>query len=176
MRLLQFAVAGTEFGKRLDELPALVELHDARIAEFRPVPFGNEDVAIARDGDAGWLNVSRAALPAPCPALPSVIRTLPSGPSLVTCMPLPFLASPSTAQTLPSLSAAMPCGKTNRPAPKFFIVLPSGPSSKMGEAFELEHPASSQRSNAQRSSLESTVTASGCDQGRGVAAQFATNL
>src|SRR5882762_8396142 len=91
-------------------------------------------------------------------------------------MPLPSLASPSTAQTLPSLSAAMPCGKTNRPAPKFFIVLPSGPSSKMGEAFELAHPASSQRSNAQRSSWESTVTASGCDQGRGVAAQYATNL
>src|ERR1700674_5582845 len=55
VRLLQFAVAGTEFGERLDELPVLVELHDAGIAEFRRVPFGNEDVAITRDGDTGWL-------------------------------------------------------------------------------------------------------------------------
>src|ERR1700704_746828 len=55
MRLLQFAVAGTEFRERLDEFPVFVELHDARIAEFRPMPFGNENVAIARDGDTGWL-------------------------------------------------------------------------------------------------------------------------
>src|ERR1700686_1296533 len=125
----------------------------------------------------GWSNVSRAALPAPCPALPSVIRTLPSGLNLVTCMPLPSLASASATQTLPSLSVAMAWGNTNRPGPpKFLIVLPSGPSSKMGEFFEPIHPPSSQRSNTHRLFLESTGTASGCDQGRGVVAQLATNL
>jgi hypothetical protein len=55
VRFLQFTVAGTEFGKGLDELPGLVELHYAGVAEFRPVPFGNKDVAITRDGDTGWL-------------------------------------------------------------------------------------------------------------------------
>ena len=36
-------------------LSVLVELQDAGIAEFRSVPFGNENVAIARDGDIGRL-------------------------------------------------------------------------------------------------------------------------
>src|SRR6267142_6008331 len=36
----------------LDELPVLVELHNARIAEGRSMAFGDEDVAIPRKGDS----------------------------------------------------------------------------------------------------------------------------
>src|SRR3989442_6069831 len=36
----------------LDELPVLVELSDARIAEARRMAFGDEDVAIPRKGDS----------------------------------------------------------------------------------------------------------------------------
>ena len=97
-----------------------------------------------------------------------------SGDSFTTCMPRPSFTSPSATQTLPSLSAPIPWGNTNSPAPKFFIPLPSGESAKIGEAFEPAQPASSQRSNTQRLSRLSTVTAKGCDHGRGVCAQFCT--
>src|SRR5436189_5645773 len=36
----------------LDELPVLVELHNARIAEARRMAFGDERVAIPRKGDS----------------------------------------------------------------------------------------------------------------------------
>src|ERR1700688_569136 len=93
------------------------------------------------------------------PALPSFRSTLPSGENLMTCMPFPSLDWKSAAQTLPSLSTAMACALANSPAPKFLIVLPSGPRWKIGEAFDLEQPSSPQRSKTQILSLESIATA-----------------
>src|SRR5205823_14896471 len=52
MWALQFAVARAQMTEALDELPALVEFHDARIAEGRRVAFGDEDVTIRRKRDS----------------------------------------------------------------------------------------------------------------------------
>src|SRR5215467_14092294 len=54
MRALQLAIARTQMAKALDELSVLVEFRDARIAEFRRVAFGDEDVAIGCKRDSRW--------------------------------------------------------------------------------------------------------------------------
>src|SRR6185437_16078500 len=113
--------------------------------------------------------------PVPCfPAVPSLRRTFPSGENLITCSPLPFLAWKSAAQTFPSLSTAIPCALANSPAPKFFSVLPSGPSSKIGALVDAEQPSAPQRSNAQILSCASTVTAFTGAHGLGVCAHAFT--
>src|SRR6266700_5344143 len=141
------------------------------LLSFEPCPSATRISPVDRTArPVGWLKVS---LPMPLsPALPSFNSTLPSGENLTTCWPLPSLVWKSAAQTLPSLSTAMPWALANSPAPKFLIVLPSGPRWKMGEAFDLEQPSSPQRSKTQTLSLESTVTALVGAQGRGVCAQL----
>jgi hypothetical protein len=49
MGALELAVARTQMAEGRDELSVLVELHDARIAEARRMPFGHEDIAVGRD-------------------------------------------------------------------------------------------------------------------------------
>ena len=68
------------------------------------------------------------------------------------------------------MSIAAWCGSTNRPAPKFFRVFPSGPSS-----ITVTQSSVSQRSTAQRLLFRSTATALTGFQGRGGEAQSATS-
>src|SRR5580704_8550396 len=72
------------------------------------------------------------------PALPSVIKTLPSGLSLKTCKPLvpSFDASSSVTHTLPCLSTKKPWGNTNIPAPQCLNSLPEVSNSRIGSSFE----------------------------------------
>src|SRR5262245_38201434 len=61
--------------------------------------------------------------PPAAPAVPSLIRTFPSGDSLMTCCPLvpSLLVCASVTQMLPSRSTCNPCGNTNRPPPMLLI-------------------------------------------------------
>src|SRR5262249_32619685 len=54
MRVLQSTGGGSELPPRLDERPVLRELHDSRRLH-RDVAVGDEDVAVRRDHDVGWL-------------------------------------------------------------------------------------------------------------------------
>src|SRR5712692_1089666 len=69
-------------------------------------------------------------------ALPSVNRTLPSGPNLNTWWPLPPRPRPSLTQTLPARSTCMPCGNNSRPAPKLFNRFPDESNLRMGSSFD----------------------------------------
>src|SRR5262249_31838790 len=53
VRSFQFAVGRAQMAEGFDEFSTLVELHDARIAERRRMPFGYENVAIRRKGHSG---------------------------------------------------------------------------------------------------------------------------
>src|SRR5215475_15827724 len=86
----------------------------------------------------GALN-SSAPLPA-TPRLPSVIKSLPSGPNLKTWWPLPSLPSPSVTQTFPSGSTERPCGNNMRPAPKLFTSLPVSSNLRTGSRFDPSQP------------------------------------
>src|SRR6185503_13499611 len=75
----------------------------------------------------------KTSLPAPAtPALPSVIRSLPSGLNLSTWLPLPSLICASVTQTLPSRSMVMPCALTICPCPKPFTTFPDGSKRRIG--------------------------------------------
>src|SRR5579863_6908436 len=104
----------------------------------------------------GMLNVS-GPLPA-TPALPSVSRTFPSGENLKTWCPFPSFPWPSVTHTLPSLSAKMPWGNTNMPAPKLFSSLPEVSNSRIGASFEPAQELAPHRSATQIWSWASTST------------------
>src|ERR1051326_2324822 len=53
MRTLQLAIARAQMAKAPNELSVLVEFRDARIAEFRRVPFGDENIAVRGECDSG---------------------------------------------------------------------------------------------------------------------------
>src|SRR6185437_13946282 len=135
-------------------------------SEMKMSPFGAKAIPVGRSN-------TLLSLP-PCPALPSVISTLPSGDSLNTWLPLPSRASPSIAQMLPWGSGFTVWGKANMPPPKFFSTLPSDESSQIGAVSEPRQPFAVQRSITQTSSLASTNTLLVGAHGREVCAQSLT--
>src|SRR5262245_29725153 len=146
------------------ELPKL----GAWPSEMKISPFRAKAIPVGRSKTSGPLP--------PCPALPKVISTFPSGDNLKTWLPLPSFASPSIAQTLPSASGFTVCGKRNILAPKFFNTFPSGDNSHIGASGEPRQPLSSQRSITQTLSLLSTKTLLVGAQARGMCAQPVTCL
>src|ERR1700693_2548733 len=109
---------------------ALSHMQPVCPSETKMSPFGATTTSVGAPNVSGPVPLT--------PALPSVIKTLPSGLSLKTCNPLvPSLdACSSVTHTFPCLSTKKPWGNTNIPTPQCLNSFPEVSNSRMGSSFE----------------------------------------
>ena len=98
--------------------------------------FRDEDIAVGGRNVGGLI---RRGASLATPALPSVIRTLPSGLNLKTCMPFPLPPCSSVTLRFPSGSSWRRAGKLNIPSPQASGDLPDLLNLRMGGSMRPTH-------------------------------------